>query len=231
MTLASGLSVGSTEPEVMLGSPTYGTTLSAEGNFTVSLGVPAASDLLTVTCGAKTYQTLRLLTDAVSVRAVPEPTQAEEFLAAYNLGPSDNLVTNAVWVYEYRGFRARHHLQLYQGGSSATVKLTLGPVGTKLYSLTQDAVWFYSAGNLELNATCTLFGSILVPARQSSLYRFVIRLESGTNPLAVEVTMVKRRGSSRPRFQRRSSGQGFNAGKLMTPCAGEYSSVSKPAHD
>ena len=124
VTLASGLSVGSTEPEVMLGSPTYGTTLSAEGNFTVSLGVPAASDLLTLTCGAKTYQ-LGLLTDAV-VSSVPEPTQAEEFLAAYNLGPSDNLVTNAVWVYSAEAFELDTTCTL-PGSSSATVKLKLIP--------------------------------------------------------------------------------------------------------
>ena len=128
ITLTSGFSVGSggngNEPEVILGPPTYGTTLSANGNFTVSLGVPAASDLVPLTCGAETYP-LGLLTDAV-VSSVPEPKQAEEFLTSYTLGPSDSLTTNAVWVYSAKALELDTTCTL-PGSSPATVKLKLVP--------------------------------------------------------------------------------------------------------
>ena len=128
LTMTSGYSVGSggegNGPDVMLGPPTYNTALSAEGSFTVPLGVPAASELAALTCGAKTYS-LGLLTDAV-VSSVPQPTQAEEFLAAYNLGPSDNLVTNAVWVYSAEALELDTTCTL-PGSSPAAVKLKLVP--------------------------------------------------------------------------------------------------------
>ena len=125
LTMVSGFSVGSNEPEVILGPPTYGTTLSAEGSFAVALGVPTASELAALTCGAETYP-IGLLTDAV-VSSVPEPTQAEEFLTSYTLGPSDSLVTNAAWVYSAEALELDATCTLPGSSIPVTVKLKLVP--------------------------------------------------------------------------------------------------------
>lgn len=128
LTLVSGYSVSSGgeegAPEVVLGPPTYGAALSAAGTFTVQLGTPATADLTTLTCGAETYL-LGLLTGAVT-SSVPEPTQGEEFLGGYTLGPADSQVTDAVWVYSAEALDLDASCTL-PGSSLVAVTLNLEP--------------------------------------------------------------------------------------------------------
>lgn len=126
LTLAAGVGVSSTPEgeEVVIAPPVYQTALSATGAFTVQLAAPAAAELIALTCGTETY-TLGLLTGAV-VSSVPEPTQADEFLGAYTLGPPDSLVTDAVWVYSAEAHEIDASCTLPSSSPAAT-KLNLVP--------------------------------------------------------------------------------------------------------
>ena len=147
VTTASGYFESSTDAggEIGISPPTFQSTVSATGAFTVPLQKPADSALVPLVCGSKTYS-LGFLALAV-VSSTPQPTQPSEVFGTYTLGPID--------------------------------------------SPTRDAVWFYSASDLELNTTCTLFGSSpaavklnLVPGWNQAIltYGEEARLESAPVP-------------------------------------------------
>lgn len=126
LTLAAGYSASSTPEgeEVTLVPPLYQAPLSATGAFTVPLEVPTAAELVTLICGADTYQ-VGVLGDAVA-SSTPEPALADEFLGFYTLGPSDSQITNAAWVYSARTQTIDASCTLL-GSSPAAVKLKLVP--------------------------------------------------------------------------------------------------------
>ncbi len=124
--LTSGYGATSTPEgveDVTLYPPIYQTTLSAEGAFTVSLGMPAASERTTLTCGGQAYS-LGSVGSAI-VSTTPRPTQLGEFVAAYTLGPLDNQARNAAWLYSENALELDTVCAVL--GRSVSVKLTLEP--------------------------------------------------------------------------------------------------------
>lgn len=126
LTLTGGFSDSSTgDPKtdgVQLGAPAYETTLSPDGSFRVPLDAPDASVLTPLTCDGETYP-LSFLALAV-VSSVPQPTQYEEVLGIYTLGPSDAAPRDAVWLYSERALELNATCTL-AGSSPAVVKLDL----------------------------------------------------------------------------------------------------------
>ena len=126
LTLAAGYAANSTPEaeEVTLVPPVYQTRLSAAGAFTVPLGVPAAAELVTLACGADSYQ-VGLLAGAV-VSSTPQPTPSDELLGFYTLGPSDSMATDAWWVYSETALELDASCTL-PGSTMAATELNLVP--------------------------------------------------------------------------------------------------------
>jgi hypothetical protein len=88
----------------------------------VPLGIPDASVLTSLTCDGETYP-LGFLALAV-VSSVSQPTQSEEVLGIYTLGPPDAAPRDAVWLYSERALELDTTCTL-PGSSPAVVKLDL----------------------------------------------------------------------------------------------------------
>ncbi len=98
VTAASGYGSSSdgSEETIDVTPPTFQGTLSETGAFTIPLQEPAESELFPLTCDAETYA-LGFVTLAV-VSSTPQPTQPDEVLDVYTLGPIDSATQDAVWL-------------------------------------------------------------------------------------------------------------------------------------
>jgi hypothetical protein len=128
ITLTGGYASSSGDPEtdgVQLSEPTYGSTLSSDGSFSVTLTEPNQAELLQLTCEDGVHPIGFLLLGVVS--SVPEPTENEEVLgdSPYTLGPPNSLVENAAWLYSEEALELDGACSL--DGSVAEVDLDLAP--------------------------------------------------------------------------------------------------------
>lgn len=122
----SGSSTGDPETDgVQLGEPFYGSTVSSDGSFQVTLTEPDPAKLTQLTCGNDIHAIGFLELGVVS--SVSEPTQNEDVLGVYTLGPPDSMVQDAVWLYSEEALEVEGRCSLSGGSVLDEVILNLAP--------------------------------------------------------------------------------------------------------